>query len=679
MNARRWKLYRRLTKATYGLGILFLLVGMVLSMVNQPVSAASFRQDENPNPTEAAPLEEEEQPTEEPTEIVPVEEEQPTQEPTEVVPTQEEPGEVTPEPTVEETEVILTEVPTEVPTIIPTESSNGKKPDQGEWGKSSLSFSGGCTSSSCYSVSAQVCNVGDGDMTGSVSWELYYAVSGNPKNGDVISSGSLGPLDKGECTTLSYNPNGVSGNYMFRAEQEAGHPGTGELWSSQCSVGVCEVPTSVPTFTPTPLPTVTPVVEGKVEFTSGDSALCQYNAGWIDATVRVTLPEGVTGRLQTSYYIVNPPDKRTSPTYAVYSVTNGDEITVSAYWPGVSAGDEVVEIHWGARLSVLESGIDNELSTDGLDFYWYPWVCGQNPTPTPVPVQEITVTYLCTENGLAFNAANPNNFEFELNYSLDGSPAVATIPASSNLNFVTTQSGAHTLDYEWNRGSFTQSGSITTPSNVCGQEQPEPGQLVLSFECAGDGINWIVTNPNDFPVTFDWSQVADVAAVGPALLAVEFSSGGSGTDTVPANSSLTFYKSALGSATIQISYVINEEELGTTLTNGDEYCRTQEITPTPSDPGDPTATPTPSDPGNPQPTSTPSDPGNPQPTPTVPLFAPQASSGNTVLIPVTGADLTAQPSLPGSDFVRKLLTNLGLFFLGTAFVMQSVTNKFRQP
>ena len=102
-------------------------------------------------------------------------------------------------------------------------------PQQAEWGKSSLSFEGGCTDSSCTSVSAQVCNVGDGDMTGTVDWELYYIFDGNPKDGDVLTTGTLGPLGQGECQTLSYNPNNVAGNYMFRAEARTRPPRKGRV------------------------------------------------------------------------------------------------------------------------------------------------------------------------------------------------------------------------------------------------------------------------------------------------------------------------------------------------------------------------------------------------------------------------------------------------------------------
>ena len=133
------------------------------------------------------------------------------------------------------------------------------------WSRSSLEFTAGCDGD-CEEVWATVCNTGDGDMDGPVPWQLYYAPSGNPKDGSVIASDSLGPLDSGDCETLTFDPGGVSGNYMFRAEQEEGHPGQGELWSDACEL-VCQVPdtdtptpteTEIPTDTPTPTKTLTP-------------------------------------------------------------------------------------------------------------------------------------------------------------------------------------------------------------------------------------------------------------------------------------------------------------------------------------------------------------------------------------------------------------------------------------
>ena len=76
-------------------------------------------------------------------------------------------------------------------------------------------------------------------MNGPSVYQVYYIERGNPKNGVVVNRGVVPALASGECVTLTYSPPGISGNYMFRAEQRPGHPGKGELWSESCTL-VCE-------------------------------------------------------------------------------------------------------------------------------------------------------------------------------------------------------------------------------------------------------------------------------------------------------------------------------------------------------------------------------------------------------------------------------------------------------
>jgi YqxM protein len=115
-----------------------------------------------------------------------------------------------------------------------------------EWDHSSLYFDEdyGCQGD-CDEISVTVCNGDDSeDMEGTTTWELYWIASGNPKDGTVIASGIINALAAGDCQILTYNPahnpNGASGNYMFKAYQRPGHPGTGELWSDACELD-CEL------------------------------------------------------------------------------------------------------------------------------------------------------------------------------------------------------------------------------------------------------------------------------------------------------------------------------------------------------------------------------------------------------------------------------------------------------
>src|SRR3990172_4642873 len=134
--------------------------------------------------------------------------------------------------------------------------------DQPDWDQSSLSFSGSCEGN-CSEVRATVCNGEDSQaMLGESVYEVWYATSGNPKDGTMVATGTIPALEPGACTELTYDPGNVSGNYMFKAYQRPGHPGIGELWSEPCSI-TCEVnvsptPTSDPSPSSTPTPTPDP-------------------------------------------------------------------------------------------------------------------------------------------------------------------------------------------------------------------------------------------------------------------------------------------------------------------------------------------------------------------------------------------------------------------------------------
>ena len=126
--------------------------------------------------------------------------------------------------------------------------------DDDEWDRSSLYFESGCDGD-CDEITATVCNGEDSeDMEGTTTWELYWIASGNPQDGTVIASGNINALAAGECQVLTYdpndNPNGASGNYMFKAYQRPDHPGTGELWSDACELE-CEAIYSAGIETPT--------------------------------------------------------------------------------------------------------------------------------------------------------------------------------------------------------------------------------------------------------------------------------------------------------------------------------------------------------------------------------------------------------------------------------------------
>lgn len=120
------------------------------------------------------------------------------------------------------------------------------------WDKSSLEFVGADCGPDY--VQATIKNVGDGDMAGESTWELWFSAQGNPKQGERVAFGSFGPLAAGEETTIVVNVSRV-GNYMFRAYQRPGHPGDCgdppelcDLWSEGIH-GPCPTAVVISSFT----------------------------------------------------------------------------------------------------------------------------------------------------------------------------------------------------------------------------------------------------------------------------------------------------------------------------------------------------------------------------------------------------------------------------------------------
>lgn len=126
-----------------------------------------------------------------------------------------------------------------------TQVKNAKTTVCSAWDRSSLRAQSGCSVNGS-TISATVCNSGSGNMTGPANWELYYAPSGNAKNGSVVCSGTLGPLNSGQCTTVSCSQT-AAGNYIFKYYQRPGHPGTGVAWSQQCTKGASTTTTTTST------------------------------------------------------------------------------------------------------------------------------------------------------------------------------------------------------------------------------------------------------------------------------------------------------------------------------------------------------------------------------------------------------------------------------------------------
>jgi YqxM protein len=111
------------------------------------------------------------------------------------------------------------------------------------WDKSSLNFPDKeekRTVNACspIDISARIMNTGS-TMQGTTELTVYYAAKGNPKDGKIVFSGEIQPINKGETATLKANFN-QSGNYKFKALQRPGHGNKEdtrhELWSETITI-----------------------------------------------------------------------------------------------------------------------------------------------------------------------------------------------------------------------------------------------------------------------------------------------------------------------------------------------------------------------------------------------------------------------------------------------------------
>ncbi len=100
---------------------------------------------------------------------------------------------------------------------------------------------------------------------------------------------------------------------------------------------------------------------GAVHFVQSNYCLSQPGAGEVEATAVVSLTEGETATLQTDWYVVHPDPYTPNPGYNDHhynnvSVTNGQQVSWNAYWPGASLWNPndpeyaTIEIHWGAQI-----------------------------------------------------------------------------------------------------------------------------------------------------------------------------------------------------------------------------------------------------------------------------------------------------------------------------------------
>jgi TasA anchoring/assembly protein len=112
------------------------------------------------------------------------------------------------------------------------------------WDGSSLAFieKGNTNIKACdpVEITAQVQNMGDGDMDEGSTYDVYYIENGNPeKHGEKLSlpegEGDLAALKSGESTKLKLLAQ-EPGIYAFLLHQPEGYPGEETVWSKWVNV-----------------------------------------------------------------------------------------------------------------------------------------------------------------------------------------------------------------------------------------------------------------------------------------------------------------------------------------------------------------------------------------------------------------------------------------------------------
>ena len=188
-----------------------------------------------------------------------------TREPTD---TPEPTGTLVPTNTPEPTDTPSGSVPSRTPLGVSTETpgkpvrpidARTPTPTETQWDRSSLAFIGqGSNCDEAGSVWATIKNGDDAEaMEGTVSWELWYGATGNPKLGRAITTGTIPPLGPGETHTASVAVD-ISGRYKFKVYQGAGHVGAGVLWSEDVPYDVTDCARiHTPTETPSSLEGIT--------------------------------------------------------------------------------------------------------------------------------------------------------------------------------------------------------------------------------------------------------------------------------------------------------------------------------------------------------------------------------------------------------------------------------------
>lgn len=195
-----------------------------------------------------------------------------------------------------------------------------------------------------------------------------------------------------------------------------------------------------------------------------DSAICLYEPQWITIKAEVHLtPNPSKARVQTSWRIVHPHELDTSYNYNSFWIYQDTTFYFSAYWPGITSTDSIVEIHYG--LNVLDCDGNPIHNGIGRDLYWYPWVC---PPPAPNHA-DISVIKSASKT----NPQDNENISYTILVKNNG-PKNATgvvvldvLPAGVKyLSYTATQGTYDTATGKWTVGNLNNGATATLTINV---------------------------------------------------------------------------------------------------------------------------------------------------------------------------------------------------------------------
>lgn len=313
----------------------------------------------------------------------------------------------------------------------------------------SVGFYGGCVCS-CDGAYTTVCNAGGDDMLQAIQWQLYNSPSGSPSSGQVVASGSIGPLASGECTSLDAAPP-LPGNYAYRLVDEDGTV----IWSNSCSVGGdCFPGTATPTTPPSATVTATSPGTGPTSTATLPGGVTPTAPGvevTLTPTLTLTQPTGGTATVTRTPRPPLPINLSAVCSYVdedtmLWKVANNTDAAIAFTWQVVGSsetGSSTVDARGSTYFETSAGSKTVQLLVNG--------VVVDTEASQPPCKQALDVSYTCTDNGLVWSISNPNSFTAEFDWSIDGGAQTGsgTLAAGQTVTVATTTTGAHTFTLTW--------------------------------------------------------------------------------------------------------------------------------------------------------------------------------------------------------------------------------------